>query len=197
MDLIRSRRSTRRFDPRPVSRDDLAAMAEAARWAPSACNDQPWRFVAVTDPVLRGTLVRECLGPPVPNRWASAAPAFLVCCARRGLVPHRLAEPIAGITYHHIDLGIAMEHAVLRAQELGLGTCYIGWFKGKKLARLLKLPGSWKPLCLLAVGHPAQESPPQDRLPLDKILFFDRPPGEDAAGAPICGPEAGGGREDV
>ena len=176
MDLVRRRHSVRRFATGGVSRAELESMVEAARWAPSACNAQPWRFAAVADLVLVRRLADECLGGIVPNRWAASAPAFLVACAARGLFPHRLAEPLAGIDYHQLDLGMALEHAQLRAVELGLGTCCIGWFRERPLRRLLRLPRGWKPLCVLAVGRPAGsgEGGKAGRLPLAEILRFDQ-----------------------
>jgi nitroreductase len=176
MDLIRARVSVRAFDAREVTAETIASVVEAARLAPSACNAQPWRFVALTDPALRKTFVRECLGGLVPNRWAALAPAFLVACAERKVMPHLLAEPVAGIPYHILDLGIAMEHVVLRAQELGLGSCYIGWFSARSVHRLLGLPRGWKVVCLMALGYASGPAAPRERLPLDRILFFNRLP---------------------
>ncbi len=179
MDLIKTRRSTRIFLDRKVPEEKIALMIEAARYAPSACHSQPWRFVAVTDPDLLKKVTGECLGPPVPNRWAAGAPALLAACADRKLVPNYLGEPAAGVAYHQIDLGIAMEHVVLRAWELGLGTCYIGWFKARKLKVLLNIPRHWKVVCLLALGYPGGgEEPVKERLPLEEILFFNRMEGE-------------------
>lgn len=173
-ELIMARASTRAFDGRSVPREVIREIVEAARWAPSACNAQPWRFVAVTDPALREAVALKGLGGAVPNRWARQAGAFLVACAERRLFPHRLAEPLAGISYHQVDLGIAMEHAVLRATELGVGSCYIGWFRERPLRHLLGLPRAWKIICILALGYTAVRPPPRERLPLEDILFFDR-----------------------
>jgi nitroreductase len=176
MDIIKARSSTRKFQKRPVSEEIVAGIVEAARHAPSACHSQPWRFVAVNDPVLLEKLTTECLGFPVPNRWARQAPVILVVCASRKMIPNYLGEPAAGISYHQIDLGIAMEHVVLRAQEMGLGTCYIGWFKSGRVRRLLEIPRSWKIACLLALGYPSEdERTPRSRLPLEEILFFNKP----------------------
>lgn len=176
MTLIRARHSVRKFADGDVSVDDIKKIVEAARWAPSACNAQPWRFVAVTDPLLRAGLAADCLGRVVNNRWASGAGAFLVVCASKSIITHHLAEPIAGVSYHQIDIGIAMEHAVLKAVEMGLGTCYIGWFDERKVKKLLKLPRKWKVVCILALGHTEKrEAPPPKRLPLEDILFLNGP----------------------
>ena len=131
--------------------------------------------MAVTDPSLLERLTEECLGLPVPNRWAREAPVILVVCASRKMIPNYLGEPAAVISYHQIDLGIAMEHVVLRAQEIGLGTCYVGWFKTGRIRRLLEIPRGWKISCLLALGYPDEDDRPRKkRLPLEEILFFNR-----------------------
>ena len=80
-----------------------------------------------------------------------------------------------GIHYHQIDLGIAMEHMVLRATELGLGTCWIGWFKAAHIKKTLQIPRDWKIISLLALGYPQEaNTSPTPRLDLEKILFFNK-----------------------
>ena len=142
----------RRFLPRPVPREVLESMVEAARLAPSACNGQPWRFIAVQGEPLRGRLAAEALGGAVPNRWAASAPAFLVATAERALVTHRLAELVAGIRYHQIDTAIALEHAVLRGVELGVGKLDRLVPGEGRAPLLLGLPRGRAVVSLLAVG---------------------------------------------
>ncbi len=175
MDIIKRRHSVRGYQSRPVEKEKIEAVVEAARLAPSASNAQPWRFIAVTDRDTRRELVEKGLGGVVPNRWAETAPVIVVGCAKLNVLTHRLAEAAKGVHYHQIDLGIAMEHMALRATEIGLGSCWIGWFKERPIKKILDIPRPWKVISLLALGYPAQDEPPQkDRLPLDEILFFDR-----------------------
>jgi nitroreductase len=175
MDIIRRRYSVRGYQSRPIEREKIEAMAEAARLAPSASNGQPWRFIVVTDPRKRSELVEKGLGGVVPNRWAETAPVIVVGCAKLNVLTHRLAEAAKGIHYHQIDLGIAMEHMVLRATEMGIGSCWIGWFKEKPIKKILEVPRAWRVISLLALGYSAQDEPREkDRLPLHEILFFNR-----------------------
>jgi nitroreductase len=172
--VIQQRCSVRSFKDTPVDREIIRSITEAARRAPSACNAQPWRFVAVTDPPLLKHIVDRGLGGVVPNRWAASAPVIMVGCAVLNLLTHRLGEAVKGIQYHQIDLGIALEHMVLRATEMGLGTCWIGWFNEKNIKKILQLPRGWKILSLLALGYPHDEKPAHSaRLALDEILFFN------------------------
>jgi nitroreductase len=98
----------------------------------------------------------------------------MVGCAVLNLLTHRLAEAVKGINYHQIDLGIALEHMVLRATEMGLGTCWIGWFNEKNIKKILQLPRGWKVISLIALGYPQDDNSARSaRLLLDEILFFN------------------------
>lgn len=174
MHAIEQRCSVRSFRDTPVDSEIIRSITEAARLAPSACNAQPWRFVAVTEKPLLQQIVDRGLGGAVPNRWAASAPVIIVGCAVLNLLTHRLGEAVKGIHYHQIDLGIALEHMVLRATEMGLGTCWIGWFNEKNIKKTLQLPKGWKVISLLALGYPKEESASRStRLALDEILFFN------------------------
>jgi nitroreductase len=172
MDLVMRRRSVRSYRPDPVPRDMIETCVEAARYAPSASNTQGWRFI-VTEGELKKRLVKEALGGiVVPNRFAEGAPVIVALAMRLDVVTHRLGAGVKRIEYHLIDAGIAGEHFVLRAAELGLGTCWIGWFDKKAAKRLLEIPSRWDLPALIAVGFPAGSPGPKDRLPASEICAF-------------------------
>lgn len=174
LEIIQTRCSVRSFKDTPVARELICSITEAARLAPSACNAQPARFVAVTEQALLKDIVQRGLGGVVPNTWAASAPVLIAGCARLSVITHYLAEAVKGIHYHQIDLGIAMEHMVLRATELGLGTCWIGWFKARPIKKILQIPRDWKVISLLALGYAKEESTSHTpRLDLEQILFFN------------------------
>ena len=176
LSLIRRRASCRRYDPgRPIPEDLVLSMAEAARLAPSASNSQPWRLLAVRDPGTRERICREGLGGIVANRFAADAPLLFVLCADLRLHYARVGEAVKGISYHQLDCGIAGEHLVLRAEELGLGTCWIGWFKQRSIRRILGIPARVKILALISVGYPPALAEPREkkRRPLAEMLFAD------------------------
>jgi len=175
IEIIQKRRSVRNFKDKTIDKDIIISIVEAARLSPSACNAQPWRFVAVTEKFLIKDIVNEGLGGVVPNKWVASAPVVIVGCAKLNLLTHYIGESIKGIHYHQIDLGIAMEHMVLRATEMGLGTCWIGWFKEKKIKKVLHIPKDWKIISLIALGYPQEEgSSHTPRLNLNEILFFNK-----------------------
>jgi nitroreductase len=175
IDLVRSRRSIRRFLSRPVEREKIMACLEAARLAPSAQNAQPWRFIVVDDPGLKEGLCREAFsGVYSMCRFAAQAPVLVVILARPGLVTHRLGRQIQGVQFHLIDIGISGEHFILQAEELGLGTCWIGWFNGRRVRKALKVPRSYKIVALLPVGYAASRPPRETaRKALDEVAWWN------------------------
>ena len=173
-DIVKSRRSVREYQSRPVKEEDIVAICEAARWAPSACNGQTWRFLAVTDRERIDRLCDEALRPVIRNKWLRQAPLIIVGCSQLDIVANRIGTRVTGIEYYQIDLGIAMEHMVLKATELGLGTCYVGWFKEDEVKEILRIPERVSVSALLAVGY-AADTPPakRSRKRLSKILFSE------------------------
>jgi nitroreductase len=174
-EILANRKSVRSFDAKPVSREDLMAICEAARLAPSACNSQTWRFIAVTDPDHIKRICREAMRPVIPNRWLAEAPLLIVGCSQLDLIANRIGASVTGIEYYRIDLGIAMEHMVLKATELGLGSCWIGWFSAANVKRILNIPKRIKVSAMLAVGYP-KDAPlkKRRRKPIEEILFAEK-----------------------
>jgi len=177
-EVIRLRRSCRAYDPtRDVPDAWIAHCLEAARQAPSACNRQPWRFVVVRNRDTRTALVERGLLPGIQHGWLADAPVVVALCAERDWVTHRAAPLVSGVPYWLLDVGIAGEHFVLAAAELGLGTCWIGWIQRTAVRRILGIPRSVHPVSLIALGFPRQEnpsSPPRPRKELGQIAFLDR-----------------------
>jgi nitroreductase len=178
--IIGSRRSLRRYADRSIADEDVLSLIDAARLAPSASNAQPWRFVAVTSPAARAAFAGACFsGIYVPTRFAARAPLVVALCAERaGII--RIAQSIKDRAMYQLDCGIAGEHLVLRAAELGLGSCWIGWFNRRAARRVLGVPAHVRVVSLISVGYPPEGwSPrPRPRLPLAAILWKDRWGGE-------------------
>lgn len=172
-ELIRERRSIRKYSDKPVEKEKIAAILEAARLSPSACNAQPWRIAAVHDKAKVKEVITKGLGGlVVPNNWAKSAPAVIVVCSETKLFTHSVAEKVKNVQWHLIDIGICMEHMALKAVDLGLGTCYIGWFNAKEIKKALDLPFSWKVECLLTLGYPQEIPEATPRRPLDEISII-------------------------
>lgn len=173
-EIIQNRRSVRAYDNRPVKRDDILAMCEAARLAPSACNSQTWRFIAVTDRERLDRICDQGMRAVIRNTWLRQAPLIIVGCSQLDIVANRIGTGVTGIEYYQIDLGIAMEHMALKATELGLGTCWVGWFNEKKVKQILGIPSRVRVSALLAVGYPKDTGQAgHSRKPIRKLLFSE------------------------
>lgn len=171
LDLIKTRVSCRDYLEQPVPEELISSCLEAARWAPSACNRQPWRFVVVRDQELRHRLCDEGLLPGIPMKWARQAPLIVALCVKKSFATHTLAPMISGISYQLLDAGIAGEHLVLEAHAQGLGSCWIGWIKPRKVRKLLALPSDITPVSLLTLGYPRTVAQPSKRLDPDEIAW--------------------------
>lgn len=175
LELIRARSSVRVFTEQKVDRNLLLQCIEAARLAPSAENAQPWRYVILDDPELKNKVAGNAFsGIFAATQWAAKAPVLVVIFARLDLIANRLGRLATGIPYYLIDIGISGEHFVLQAQELGLGTCWLGWFSSSGIKKALKTPRSWRPVAMLAVGYPLHPEPREKkRRPLTEICTFN------------------------
>ena len=91
-EIIQKRRSVRNYKETPVDREIISSVIDAGRLSPSACNAQPWRFIAVTEKNLIKQIVTEGLGGVVPNKWAASAPVIIVGCAQLNVMTHRIGE---------------------------------------------------------------------------------------------------------
>ena len=174
LDVMARRVSCRAYETKPVPEANLMQILEAARLAPSACNQQPWRFAVVRDLEVRRRIVEEGFLPGFKMTWAIDAPVHVVIGMERSFVTHRLAASVSGVDYPWVDIGIAGEHLVLAATELGLGTCWIGWIKPRVVRRLVGWPGSVKPVAVITVGYPCDSEagarPASRRKPLAELV---------------------------
>lgn len=155
LSCIMSRRSIREFEPHSLSPDDVDAILRAAMAAPSAGNQQPWRFVALNE---RAVLDAAAETTPY-GKMLRTAPFALVVAADTRELKH------AGMWQQ--DCSAAVENALLAVNALGLGAVWLGyWPKMERvtpLKELLGMPEGVEPLAVLAIGHPAEEKPPAQR----------------------------------
>jgi nitroreductase len=177
IDLFKQRRSVRDFLDKPVEREKIIACLEAARLAPSASNSQPWSFLIVNEPGLRDKLCKETFGGLyLFNDFCRKAPVILVVISEQSKFLTRIGALFRGTQFYLIDIGIAVEHFILQAEELGLGTCWIGWFNEKAVKKTLTIPESKKVDILVAVGYRDTTKPFNEykREKLEDIVAFNR-----------------------
>jgi len=174
-ELVRRRRSIRRYLDRPVEREKILACLESARLAPSAENVQPWRFLVIDDPEIKQRYASAAFsGIYSFSRFAAKAPVLIVILARPDLLADRIGKQIQDVSFYLIDVGIAGEHLALQAEELGLGTCWIGWFSSRRTRKFFRIPRQLKIVCLIALGYPeGRPAREKNRKPLAEISWFN------------------------
>ena len=164
IDVIRKRRSVRSYTDRPVERDKIERLLEAARLAPSAGNRQEWRFLVVTDAGRRAALVKAA----ADQAFVGEAPVVIAACAESDGHVMRCGQPC-----YPIDVAIAIEHLALQAVAEGLGTCWIGAFFEDQAKEILGIPEEIRVVELVTVGYAAGTSRPVSRLPLERIVHWE------------------------
>jgi len=176
LDLLKHRKSVRDFLDRPVEREKIMMCLEAARLAPSECNSQPWRFIVVDDRQLKDKLCEATFGGIYSmNSFCRTAPVMVVVISEKSKFLARIGEIFRGMKYYLIDIGIACEHFVLQAEDLGLGTCWIGWFNERGVKSTLNITQHKKIDILIALGYYDREKlgPEHGREPMDEIASFN------------------------
>jgi nitroreductase len=162
LEVIRKRYSCRRYSSEPVDQERLDLFREAVRWAPSACNRQPYTFHFISDKETISRISEAVpVGPASVNAWMKSAPLIVVAVGTKELVYHKIAQ-VVDADYHRTDAIIAMDHLSLVATETGLGTCWVGWFHRKKVGRIISVGRGEEVVILMTVGYPDRE-PPKER----------------------------------
>jgi nitroreductase len=156
-DTIKDRRSIRTYKGERIPKDKLEKLLEAARLAPSAANRQNWKFIVVENEQIKNQLVTAC------NNQAFVGTASHIIAG--------IGDPAQ--KWHQVDLAIALEHIVLEAVELELGTCWIGAFNEEEVKKILKIPQDRKVIALLTVGIPAESPAARPRKALEEIVAYN------------------------
>jgi nitroreductase len=156
-ELIVARQSVRRYDHRPVETEKINQCLEAARLAPSASNSQPWKYIVVNEEPLRTEFAKATFTDiQLINKFTLQAPVMVVIVIEKARWFTRLAMQVKNKEWPLIDIGITATHFCLRATELGLGTCMIGWFDEKKLKNLLNIPKDKTIGLVISMGYPVE-----------------------------------------
>lgn len=165
-ELIHKRYSVRSYTSDPVEDEKLQQVLEAARLAPTAANRQPVRIIVIK------TAGREAeLGRIYGAEWFTKAPLVLCMC---GITKAAWTRQQDAKCYIDVDAAIVMDHLVLMATELGLGTCWIGAFNPNAAREVLGLPDDVQPILFTPLGYPAEQPRPKARKSLDELVKYDR-----------------------
>lgn len=177
MDEIDMRRSIRQYLDKPVEDERIRQLLESARLAPSGSNNQPWQFI-----VVRSDERRRKLSEVAHNqKWMLTAPVFIVCvadirCRIPGEMPLSLTEESPQEELKQIirDTAIATENLLLEAHHLGLGTCWIAWFRQEDIRPVLNIPSDKYVCGIITVGYPAETPGPRPRKPLESMVRYEK-----------------------
>lgn len=147
-EVIKTRKSVRGYKDKKVDDDKIKYVLECARLAPSWMNKQCWRFVVVQNKSIIEEIAKTTT---VINKWLRTVPVIIIACA-----DPLLSGKINDIEYYKIDVSIAMEHIILAANDIGLGTCWIGGFNEQKIKKLLEIPPRIRVIALTPLGYPKE-----------------------------------------
>jgi nitroreductase len=176
-DVIARRWSPRAFDERPVEQETLKSLFEAARWAPSSNNEQPWRFIVASKETSTDyDRLFACLVEG-NRKWAFRAPVLILSVASL------LFEDDGKPNRHALhDTGMAAENFVLQATALGLQAHQMAGFDTQKARETCLIPTGFDPVAMIALGYPGdpavlpdylreREIKPRERQPIGDFVF--------------------------
>ncbi len=174
-ELVRNRQSDRAYDTRPVEKDKVLRIIEAARLAPSACNAQPWRFIVVDDAELKNKLADAAASRILGiNHFTKQAPVHIVIVMEPANLNSNFGSLVKGKTFPLIDIGIAAEHICLAAKAEGLGSCMLGWFDEPAVKKLLNIPKARRVTLIITIGYPLTgDVREKRRKALDEVVSFN------------------------
>jgi nitroreductase len=168
LEAIRGRRSIRAFKSDDVSPEIVEKLLDAASWAPSAGNIQPWEFIVVRKPEIKRALVEAALD----QTFIEEAPVVIAVCANKNRSSQGYG--IRGKTLYCLqDTAASIQNILLTAYSLGLGTCWVGAFREEEAREILKIPEGIRPVAIIPVGYPAETPSPRNRRPISQTVHYE------------------------
>jgi nitroreductase len=167
-EAIKGRRSIRAFQNRDIPQEMVDRLIDAARWAPSAGNIQPWEFIIVRKPETKRKLAEAAL----EQTFIEEAPVVIVVCADENRSSQGYGT--RGKTLYCLqDTAAATQNIHLAAYALGLGTCWVGAFREDEAKKILNIPSGVRPVAIIPVGYPAEKPQPRNRRPINQIIHYE------------------------
>lgn len=175
LDFVATRQSDRAFDTdRPVEKEKIERIVEAARLAPSACNAQPWRLIVVDDPELKNKVADATAARALGmNHFTKQAPVHIVLVEEKVNLTSGMGGWIKQKDYAQMDLGVVAAHIILATHAEGLGSCILGWFDEPKMREILSIPDSKRVWLDIAIGYSVQPLRTKKRKPFKDVVSFN------------------------
>jgi len=168
-DAVINRRSIRGYDAnKTVSREVIAEILDAARYAPSSGNLQNWKVILVFDPNQKAELASSALR----QQWITSAPVLLVICNTVSDV-ERLYKERGKSLYSIQNVAAFIQNILLLAQDKGLSTCWVGAFDSEGVRRVLRIPDGVEPEAIISVGYGIEEVDVPPKKDVAKFTFFE------------------------
>jgi len=168
-EAIMGRRSIRAYREMEVSQEIVEKLIDAARWAPSAGNIQPWEFIVVRNSETKRRLAEAALG----QSFIEEAPVVIVVCADEERSARGYGTRGRAL-YCIQDTAAAIQNIHLAAYALGLGTCWVGAFREDDVRKILDIPVGVRPVAIIPVGYPAESPAPRSRRPLKQLIHYEK-----------------------
>lgn len=176
-ELVRERWSPRAFSDQPIDDETLRSLLEAAQWAPSSYNEQPWAFMVATRANTEAHNALLACMVPFNQEWAAGAPVLMLSVARTHFAKGGKVNRHA---FH--DVGLAVSQLTLQATASGLVVHQVAGIDVDKVRQTYDIPEGWDPVAALAIGHPGdpallpeglreKEQASRSRKPLSEIVF--------------------------
>jgi nitroreductase len=164
LSLIQQRYSVREYKPDLIEEEKLSKILEAARFAPTAANRQPYKLIIIHTADKKQDLLKI-----YDRDWFVNAPIVICACgiSEQGWVRND------GKSYIDVDIAIVMDHVSLAAADLGLGTCWVAAFDVDAARELLQIPTSAEPIIFMSLGYPAGRIDVKERKPLNDLISFE------------------------
>jgi nitroreductase len=174
MDIIKGRRSMRKYQEKEIPEESLDQILESVRWAPSWANTQCWEVIIVKDPGIKEQLQATLIRNPATKAMAQA-PVVLVLCGKlkiSGYYEGRLETKLGD--WFMFDLGIASQNICLTAYNLGLGTVIVGQFDHNRVKGILGVPDDYGVVTMIPLGYPAKDPKAPKRREINDFCHFER-----------------------
>lgn len=164
LSLVHQRYSVREYKPDLIEEEKLDKILEAAQFAPTAANRQPFKLI-----IIRTANKKQDLLKIYDRDWFVNAPIMICACG----IPEKGWVRKDGRSYIDVDIAIVMDHVSLAAADLGLGTCWVAAFDVNAAREYLQIPATAEPIIFMTLGYPTGRVDVKERKPLKDLISYE------------------------
>ncbi|MEM5834969.1 MAG: nitroreductase family protein [Candidatus Aenigmatarchaeota archaeon] len=168
LECIKTRRSVRKFKKKEIEKEKLMKILEAAIYAPSSGNLQNWEFIIVRDEENKKLIAKAALN----QNFIADASIIIIACSNDDKV---IFYGKRGKDLYAIEnVSAAIQNILLAANDLGIGSCWVGAFDEKEIKKILKIPENVRPIAIIPLGYPEKISETPVRRPISEVVFEEK-----------------------